>query len=353
MSSIQPTLSTVVDLKPTFGWIFIGVVCAAVFYGITVLQTLFYFQTYPSDTIFLKSLVTGIWILDTLSLILVAYATYTWLIIDYANPLALNNIIWSIAAEPLCTTNVALSVHLFMAYRIYILKPKLILLSIAIAVVSFVPCGVGLAAVIISLTTPGGFAAVNLRLHALAILAGVFSAVLDGTIAVTLVTLLYLHGQGAPKLTRTNRMISTLTIYLVTNNLLTSFLTITGAIVFFASPKTLVYLAINVVISKAYTNTFLSQLNVRESIRGKGAIVTQVGPASGVKNTKLGGFNYGSSRYRTDDISAFEAADPRAIQVSVTQSEITSFPRSSVSDDTGQTYSAGGIIDNEKPSLTE
>jgi len=223
------------------------------------------------------------------------------------------------------------------------------LLSIAIAVVSFVPWGVGLASVIIGLTTPGGFAAVNLKLRAPAILAGVFSAVLDGVIAATLVTLLYLHGRGAPKMKRTDRMISTLTIYLITNNLLTSCFTITGAIVFFASPKTLVYEAINVIVSKAYTNTFLSQLNVRESIRGKGAIATQVGPS--VKNTKLDGFNYGPSRYRTEDISAFEAADPRAIQVSVTRSEITSFPRSSASDDTVQTYSADRIIDDEKPSL--
>jgi hypothetical protein len=234
-----------------------------------------------------------------------------------------------------------------MCYRIYVLKPALKLLAIAIAVVSFVPWGVGIAAVIISLTTPGGFAAVNVRLHAPAILAGVFSAVLDCTIAATLVTILYLHGQRAPKMKRTERMISTLTIYLITNNLLTSVFTTFGAIIFFAAPKTLVYLAVNVVISKAYTNTFLSQLNVRQSIRGKGAIVTQVDPA--VKTAKLDEFNFnsGSSRsYRAPTISTFEAADPRAIQVSVTRSEITSFPRSSIDD----TEFAGGMIDDEKPS---
>jgi hypothetical protein len=48
-----------------------------------------------------------------------------------------------------------------------------------------------------------------------------------------------------------------------------------GVIAFFAAPKTLVYEAIDVICSKAYTNTFLSQLNVRESIRGRGAILTQ------------------------------------------------------------------------------
>jgi len=161
-----------------------------------------------------------------------------------------------------------------MAYRIYVLKPKLKLLSIAIVAVSLAAWGVGLTAVINSLTTTGGFSALNKKMHVLAILGGLFGSVNDIVIAVTLVTIL-LHGQQATKIKRTDRIISTLTIYLITNNMFTSFITASGAIAFFASPKTLVYEAINTIVSKAYTNTFLAQLNVRESIRGRGAVVTQ------------------------------------------------------------------------------
>jgi hypothetical protein len=200
MSSIQPTL---VDLKPTFGWIFIGVICAAVFYGVTILQMLFYFQTYPSDRIFLKSLVTGIWMLDTLSLILVSHSTYTWLVIDYADPVALNKIIGTIAFEPLCSATLALIVQSFMAYRIYVLKPKLMIVSIAIVVISFVAWGAALAAVVIAETTTGGFAAVNKRIHVPAILGGVLGTALDIFIAITLVILLRSQGgQGVVKMKR-------------------------------------------------------------------------------------------------------------------------------------------------------
>jgi len=148
---------------------------------------------------------------------------------------------------------------------------------------------------------------------------------------------------------RTDRMISTLTIYLITNNLLTSFITTAGVITFFASPRTLVYEAFNVVISKAYTNTFLSQLNVRESIRGRGAIVTKSDAV--IKTAKLDESNFGPSRYRTPtgELSTFEAVDPRAINISVSRSEITSFQRSSTYDDDVHSHSAGGITDNEKP----
>jgi len=154
------------------------------------------------------------------------------------------------------------------------------------------------------LVTTGGFSALNKKMHVLAILGGVFGSVNDIVIAATLVTIL--RGQEATKIRRTDRIISTLTIYLITNNMFTSFITASGAIAFFASPKTLVYEAINVIISKAYTNTFLSQLNVRESIRGRGAVVTQSANTVVVKNLKPIVFNHGYST--TEAHSNFEAA---------------------------------------------
>ncbi|KDR68848.1 hypothetical protein GALMADRAFT_145884 [Galerina marginata CBS 339.88] len=220
---------------------------------------------------------------------MVSHGTYTWLVMDFANPLALDNVVWSILAEPLCAATIALCVHLFMAYRIYILNRKLVLLGFLIAVVSFVPFGVGVSAVILGLTTPGGFEAVGLKLHSLTIVAIVFTTSLDIVIAATLVTLIRLHGNNS-YLKRTDEMISVLTIYLLTNNLLTSFVTTALLITRLASPRTLVYEAFNLVISKAYTNTFLSQLNARQSIRGRGVISTQ-GSTNVDKNVERIEFN--------------------------------------------------------------
>jgi hypothetical protein len=306
MSSLQPTLPAVLDLKPTFGWLFIGVLFAGVFYGVTVVQTLFYFHTYPNDRFYLKGLVTGIWILDTLSLIMISHGTYTWLVIDFANPLGLNEVIWTIASEPLCTVTISLWVHLFMAYRIYILNHKLVLLAIVIALVSFVPFGAGIYVVVLGLSTSKGFADLKVEIHPATIVATVFAASLDIVIAATLVALLRMHGRQA-YLKRTDRMISHLTIYLITNNLLTSFITTAVLIAFFAAPKTLVYLGFTVVISKAYTNTFLSQLNARQSIQGRGIIST---PGSTVmRNMEPIAFGLGPISGSNAEELNFEAAD--------------------------------------------
>jgi hypothetical protein len=266
---------------------------------------IFYFQTYPSDRKFLKYLVTGIWILDTLSLLFVSHSTYTWLVIDYDDPAGLNKVIWSIASEPLCSATIAFIVQTFMAYRIYILKPKLLILSIGIVAASLTAWGVGLAAVRISLTTTVGFSALNRKLHALAIIGGSLGSVLDIIIAITLVTIL--RAQGVGKLARTGRIVSALTLYLITTNILTSVITASAAITFFSSPKTSVYEAINILVSKAYTNAFLSQLNLRESIRGRGAIITQ----SANTDVKPVVFNYRPST--TEVVSNFEAALPTPI----------------------------------------
>jgi len=219
-----------------------------------------------------------------------------------------------------------------MAYRIYVVKPKLMILSIAIVVFSFVAWGAALAAVIIAESTPDGFAAVNKRIHSTAILGGVLGTVLDIVIAITLVILLRSQGsQGVAKMKRTDRIISTLTVYLITNNMLTSLINASGVIAFFVLPKTLVYVAIDVICSKAYTNTFLSQLNIRQSIRGRGAIITQSNAAT--ENTQPLAFREYGSR-TTQEPSNFEIA--------------VHIAKSSTSDDTFQNHSSSRRIFNDE-----
>lgn len=161
-----------------------------------------------------------------------------------------------------------------MGYRIYILNDRLLFLVILVALISFVPFGAAVATAVLGLTTPGGLVALNAKLHAAIVIGIVFTASLDIIIATTLVVLLRKYGNQMYQPKRTNKMISILTIYLVGNNLLTSFITVSVLIGFFAGTNTLAYEALNVVISKAYTNTFLSQLNARQSIRGRGFITS-------------------------------------------------------------------------------
>ncbi|KAF8868727.1 hypothetical protein BD779DRAFT_1480916 [Infundibulicybe gibba] len=335
MSSVQPTLSTVLDLKPTFGWVFIGTMFSGVFYGVTVVQTLFY--TYPNDINFLKFLVAGLWILDTLSLILISHGTYTWLVIDYANPLALNDIfcpsqyvLFPILKPtpatadlisrpysrlfPLAQDFVSHFRGLVQAINAYHRTRHQPLPSWGAQAMSLLFSRTGSFTSYDRLTTTGGFAVFNLKLRV---------GVTDSHISER--TLIRNLLSKANTQDRTNKMISTLMVYLITNNLLTSLIATSELIVFFAAPRTLVFEALNVIMSKEnelltllssgslYQHISISfRLNARQSIRGRGIISTQ-GPT--VKNTGPVAVNLGPMSGTNGEELDFEAADPMATTV--------------------------------------
>ncbi|KAJ3854979.1 hypothetical protein EV368DRAFT_80056 [Lentinula lateritia] len=257
-------IPVVIDIRPTIGALFCGVIAASVFYGVTILQTIFYFQTYPNDKTFLRIMVLFVWALDTLDLFLVVNGLWTWSIANFANPLALLELPWSIKAEPVVTATISTAVQLFMAYRIrtsvYFLSSatsmytddqtaflkvnqRLTPIAAIVGVVTFFSWALGLYATIHG----GSIEEVNQALRWADIGANVSAAALDVTITITLCLQLYFSNQGFETFP--------------------SIITVSDVITFFAAPKTLVYYAFLCMTSKAYTNTFLAQLNARVYIR--------------------------------------------------------------------------------------
>ncbi|KAJ3876577.1 hypothetical protein F5051DRAFT_429692 [Lentinula edodes] len=212
-------IPVVIDIRPTIGALFCGVIAASVFYGVTILQTIFYV------------VVNGLW---------------TWSIANFANPLALLELPW------------------FMAYRIRTINQRLTPIAAIVGVVTFFSWALGLYATIHGFTTRGSVEDVDRALRWADIGANVSAAALDVTITITLCLQLYFSNQGFETFPGTRRIIMHLSVYLIANNIVTSIIT------FLAAPKTLVYYAFLCMTSKAYTNTFLAQLNARVYIRREG-----------------------------------------------------------------------------------
>ncbi|OSX60742.1 hypothetical protein POSPLADRAFT_1040704 [Postia placenta MAD-698-R-SB12] len=63
-------------------------------------------------------------------------------------------------------------------------------------------------------------------------------------------------------------MLHLLTIYTIHTGLIPTIISILDLILYKASPSTLTFELFNIVVSKAYANTFLATLNSRQSIRG-------------------------------------------------------------------------------------
>ncbi|SJL16061.1 uncharacterized protein ARMOST_19576 [Armillaria ostoyae] len=94
------TLISIIDSLPsvmgqTLGAIYVGATIAAVFYGITILQTVIYYKEYPNDSWLFRYGVALLWILDTLHVAISTHALYFYLVESFGNYLRVLKIIWS------------------------------------------------------------------------------------------------------------------------------------------------------------------------------------------------------------------------------------------------------------------
>ncbi|KAI6122024.1 hypothetical protein F5141DRAFT_1094271 [Pisolithus sp. B1] len=102
-----------------FGSALIGGLISAVLYGIATLQTYAYYMHYSEDTLTVKFLVTGVWVLDTLRLSFVCHVLYYYLITNYGIPTSLLYMVWSLPASILVHIIGSSAVQCFFVHQIY------------------------------------------------------------------------------------------------------------------------------------------------------------------------------------------------------------------------------------------
>ncbi|KAF8553337.1 hypothetical protein OG21DRAFT_1497745 [Imleria badia] len=286
MSSSQ-TLQFQINFGPTLGALLIGIVLGAIFLGITCLQTAFYYRTYPQDTIFMKVLVGVLWkvVLDVSSLILWTHAGYTYLITNYGNLAVADSLVWSVAvsedpsltgcivltlvckAEPPVTGLIALSVHLFLSWRIQILDHRWRIPSIAIALVAFASFSLVITAATLEFAGIKHSSSISTVVQQVEwyTLAGDLSAsIIVLTISGSISFLLY---RGRSGFSQTNRILTKLTLYIVASGAITSILRVLDLILSRSYPNSMYFLIPYISSSKAYTNALLATLNSRASRR--------------------------------------------------------------------------------------
>ncbi|KAJ7767958.1 hypothetical protein DFH07DRAFT_808223 [Mycena maculata] len=79
----------------TFGGAEVTMMLSSMLYGITLLQTYMYFVRYQRDSIYMKSLVCTLWILDTVHTAFVFHVLYFYTMTTWANPSNLLDGVWS------------------------------------------------------------------------------------------------------------------------------------------------------------------------------------------------------------------------------------------------------------------
>ncbi|KAF4608121.1 hypothetical protein EYR40_000465 [Pleurotus pulmonarius] len=285
-----------IAIDNTMGAALIGCILAAALYGVSTVQTFFYFTHYSRDPWYTQQIVLAVWVFDTLHQALITHTVYHYVISNYFNPIALGNMIWSILLEVLVNGFIGLIVQSYLMHRIWRLSGKKLwplflivgthlpssqpLLTIAsylqgpFILGEFV-CSLVFTILSLQMTT---FAELT-SLKGLSMTVNVLAAAGDLLISICLVLMLHKRRTGFKK---SNTIISRLIIFTINTGLLTTMCAIASLISILVWDATLIYVTFFFCIGRFYANTLLATLNARSIIRNVGEEVdTNSVPLSG------------------------------------------------------------------------
>ncbi|KAI0754797.1 hypothetical protein C8Q80DRAFT_390703 [Daedaleopsis nitida] len=253
------------ELGSSYGVMLLSVIIVAAMYGITVLQSLYYYGNFPKDSWILKLTVAGVWFLDTLTLLLDAHAVYFYLITNYANPPALQTEIWSAQVELLVTYTVVLIVQMFFIFRIYHLRPHLWYIPALLGLIAFASYSM-VVAIFITVVHDDNWAATNRPEVTQPLTANwVLGNLVD--ISITVALCWYLWSEKLAVRESTNMMLNRIIVFLINRGAIAAVVQILTLLTKFIWPQTLVWLAFHNALSKVYANSMLATLNGRVALR--------------------------------------------------------------------------------------
>ncbi|KAL4265676.1 DUF6534 domain-containing protein [Pleurotus pulmonarius] len=259
-----PHLDLGLDSK--LGAAFLGGIAAAIFYGITSVQTYIFFKGSETDKRPLQVLILFLWILDTLHLALVTHGLYFYMVSNFAHPLALAAPSWSFLSQVYVTCISDLIVRGIFAHRVWLLSGKkyryfsvslIAIFSLLTATTGFV-----FASRVFALGSFRAFRPISWLMYT-ALSSGVAA---DFVITASLVTILFRSRTGFK---RTDSLLNTLMLYTINTGLFTTICTGLCFITYVIWPAEFIFMGFYFCLSTLYLNALLATLNARSSLREK------------------------------------------------------------------------------------
>ncbi|KAG1740222.1 uncharacterized protein EDB91DRAFT_364564 [Suillus paluster] len=249
------------DLNNTFGALYIGATLGSIFFGLSNVQAFLYFQAHRhSGVTFYKLAVFWLWLLDASHVAMVNHLIYYYLIINYANPSVLLEMVWSFKALVLLDVLIVFSVHLLYVQRIWIIsrgRTRILPMLVTVLVVSTLGVGIALLWVIFKCHYFSDLESIRWSLY----LSLGITTLVDFLIASLLCHLLITSKTG---FTKTDMTLRTLVRYTINTGCLTSVCSIACIITDALMPNNFVYLGIEFLLSKLYVNSYMALLNARQ-----------------------------------------------------------------------------------------
>ncbi|KAF9497558.1 hypothetical protein BDN71DRAFT_1504822 [Pleurotus eryngii] len=253
----------------------IGCILAAALYGVSTVQTFFYFTHYSRDPWYTQQIVLAVWVFDTLHQALITHAVYHYVISNYFNPMALEypgmlpvgfsfidtRIDVFSQLEVLVNGFIGLIVQSYLMHRIWRLSGKMIwpLILIGPFIVGEFVCSLVFTVLSLQMTTFAELAS----LKGLSMSVNILAAAGDLLISICLVLMLHKSRTGFKK--------RVVIIFTINTGLLTTLCAIASLISILVWDTTLIYVTFYFCIGRFYANTLLATLNARSIIRSVGA----------------------------------------------------------------------------------
>jgi len=216
--SKAPSNGPLVDLEPTYGAILIGVLFSIGLLGIATSQLWRYYYNFPKDPKYIKLIVAYVWIMEFLRSSFSVHGVYYYLVLQWGNPPALSDLIWTSQATLLMSPMLEICVRLYFAYRVWIVSRQNLIVTSIIVILSIATLAISFGTwLIATLNTKLGGNTPLLRSFGPAALA--LTVATDWTISLSLI---YFLNKSRSDMSRTNSLISHIVFYTVNMGLITS-----------------------------------------------------------------------------------------------------------------------------------
>ncbi|KAI0045535.1 hypothetical protein FA95DRAFT_1607644 [Auriscalpium vulgare] len=258
------------------GALIIGVVLAAMLYGVTSQQVVFYFGHFPQDGFFVKLWVIALWILDTVTTALSGHVVYNFFVLRFGelSYFPLSN--WAFSVAALTTGAIIFLVQAFFIFRIRKLRRRVFpesrltnVMFVFFTLLSLYAFATSIQLTYYDVSLPEAASRRPIYISNITIGTG-----LDVLITFAMVLILHQHrNEFAAK----RNSIEQLIFFFFTRGVILTVFQALQVTLSYAAPKTNSWFVVFVCISKVYANSALVTLNNRERLERRASEARQLG----------------------------------------------------------------------------
>ncbi|GJE99438.1 hypothetical protein PsYK624_157010 [Phanerochaete sordida] len=255
-----------------FGALLIGGLVTTMLYGIACLQCFNFLQRNPQESRILKVSVYMLWTLCTCHVVAIGVTLYVNLVQHFGSLVTVPQVHWSTPAIVIFTILIALLVHYWYCYRVWILSDRNAALTYPLLVAGTLAF-VFATASFLQLSLSSNVAEFQSK-QWISYVAVAWVTITDVYVAVALSYFLLKHRRGV--MPQTHQFVNMLLVYVVSTGALTSVAALGYVFLSVLLPQTYIWWAMYFILGEIYANSFMAWLNAREHFRRK--LTCQAGP---------------------------------------------------------------------------